>query len=78
MILQGIGGGIQTLEPMGKSQMSKREPIKLSTTHFVFCAQTFRNWLGKLMHRDGKSMGVKFEFGKPPIFGKHVFDFLGK
>ena len=63
---------------MGKIQMSKGEPIKLSTNHFVFCSQSFRNWLGKLMHEDGKSMGGKFEFGKPPIFGKRVFDFLGK
>ena len=29
---------IQTLEPTMFSQMSKGEPIKLSTTHFVFCA----------------------------------------
>ena len=72
------GGNIQTFEPMEKIQMSEGEPIKLSTTHFVFCSQSFRNWLGKLMHGDGKSMGVKFEFGKPPIFGKHVFGFLGK
>ena len=49
--------------------MSKGEPIKLSTTHFVLYAQSFRNWLGKLMHGDGKTMGVKFKFGKPPIFG---------
>ena len=37
MISQGIGSGnIQTFEPMGKIQMSKGKPIKLSTTHFVF------------------------------------------
>ena len=72
------GGNIQTLEPILLRQMSKGKPIRLSTTHFVFCAQSFRNWLGKLMHGDGKSMGVEFEFGKPPIFGKRVFDLLGK
>ena len=46
------GVGIQTFGPMGKSQMSKGEPIKLSITHFVFCAQSFnsaRNWLGYLI-----------------------------
>ena len=74
MISQGIEReNIQTLEKMGKTQMSNGEPIKMSTTHFFFCAQSSRNWLGKLMHGDGKSMGVKFEFRKPPIFGKHVF-----
>ena len=37
MISQGIGrGNIQNLEPMGKIQMSKGKPMKLSTTHFVF------------------------------------------
>ena len=74
-------GDIQTLEPMEKSHMSKGKPIKMSTTHFVFLCQSLisaRNWLRKLMHGDGKSMGVKFEFGKPPILGKHVFEFLGK
>ena len=30
------------------------------------------------MHGDGKSMGVKFEFGEPPILEKCVFDLLGK
>ena len=37
------GGGIQTLEPMGKIQMSKGKPIKLSTTHFVLCAQSSKS-----------------------------------
>ena len=27
--------------PTGKIQLSKGEPIKPSTTHFVFCAQSF-------------------------------------
>ena len=58
--------------------MSKGKPIKMSTTHFVFCAQSSRNWLGKLMHGDGKSMVVKFEFEKPSDFGKCVFDLWAK
>ena len=41
MISQGIGReNIQTLEPIVLSQMSKGKPIKLSTTHLVFCAQS--------------------------------------
>ena len=50
MISQGIGREIiQTLDPTMFIQISKGEPIKLSTTHFVFCAQSFissRNLLG--------------------------------
>ena len=38
----------------------------------------FQKWLSWLMHGDGKSMTVKFEFGKPPIFEKCVFDLWGK
>ena len=49
MISQGIGReNIQTLEPIVLSQMLKGNPIKLSTTHFVFCALSFissRKWL---------------------------------
>ena len=38
MISKGIGRKIiQNIEPIVLSQMSMREPIKLSTTHFVFC-----------------------------------------
>ena len=58
--------------------MTKRKPIKLSTTHFAFCAHSSRSWLRKLFPWDEKGMEVKFKFGKPPIFGKRVFDFLGK
>ena len=42
------GGSIQTFEPMGKIQMSKGKPIKLSTTFPVLFTQSFiiaRNWL---------------------------------
>ena len=49
MISQGIWREIiQTIEPIVWSQMSMGEPIKLSTTFFVFCTQSFissRNWL---------------------------------
>ena len=73
---QGIGReNIQTLEPMGKIQMSKGKPIKLSTTHFVFLCQSFvsaGNWLRKLFPWDGKGMEVKFELGRPPILEKCV------
>ena len=37
------GGVIQTLDPMGKRQVSKRKPIKLSTTHFVLCAHSSKS-----------------------------------
>ena len=56
--------------------MSKGEPIKMSTTHFVFLCQSFIsivNWLRKLFPWDGKGMEVKFEFEKPSIFEKCVF-----
>ena len=73
MISQGIGReNIQTLEPIVLSQISKGKPIKISTTHFVSCAQSFiysRDCLRKLMTWDGKSMAVKFALGKPPILG---------
>ena len=46
---QGIGRKIiQTLNPIMLSQMSMREPIKLSTTYFVLYIQSFnssRSWL---------------------------------
>ena len=68
MISQGIGGGdIQTFETMGKSQMSKGEPIKLSITHFVFCAQSFRNWLRKLMHGMGRVCESNSNLGSHPF-----------
>ena len=62
----------------GKRQMSMREPIKLSTTLCVFYAQSFKVGEGSYCLGDGKGMEVKFEFGKSPIFGKHVFGFLNK
>ena len=65
----------------GEKRMSKGEPIKLSTTHFVSCAQSFnsaRNWLSQLLHGMGKVWQFKFEFGETPIFGKMIFDLWGK
>ena len=82
MISQGTGReNIQIHEPIVLRQMSKGKPINDLTTHFVFYAHSFissRNWLRKLMPWDGKSMAVNFELGKPPIFGKRVFDLWGK
>ena len=81
MISEGIGReNIQTFDPIGYNQMSKGEPIKLLTTHFVFGAQSFissRNWLRLLIPWDGKSMEVKFELEKPSVFGKRVSDLWG-
>ena len=49
IISQGIGReNIQTLDPIGLSQIPMGEPINLSTTFFVLCAQSFIssiNWL---------------------------------
>ena len=75
------GGDIQTFGPMGKIQRSKGEHIKLSTTHFVSCAQSFnstRNWLSYLLHGMGKVWQSKFELEKPSVFGKHDFELWGK
>ena len=79
MISQGIGRGlIQTFGPMGQSQISKGKPIKLSTTLFVFYAQSSKVGEGSYFLGMGKVWRSKFEFGKSPIFGKVVFSLLGK
>ena len=60
---------------MGKSQMSKGEPIKLSTTFLVLFTQSFittRNWLSWLLHGMDKVWQPKFELEKPSVFGKRV------
>ena len=75
------GGDIQTVGPMGKIQMSKGEPIKLSTTLLVLLTQSFitaRNWLSWLLHGMGKVWQPKFELEKPSVFGEMCFDSLGK
>ena len=77
MISQGIRREIiQTLVPIILSQMSKGEPIKLSTTLFLFCAQSFissRNWLSYLIHGDGRVQESNLNFGSHPFLGKRVF-----
>ena len=76
-----IMGGIQTLGPMGKIQMSKGEPIKLSTTFLVLFTQSFitaRSWLSWLLHGMGKVWQSKFKWEKPLVFGKHDFELWGK
>ena len=59
--------------------MSKGEPIKLSTSHFSFCAQSFnssRNWLGQLLHESGQGMGVRnLNLGKHPFLGKRFLTY---
>ena len=82
MISQGMGSeNIQTLEPIGLRQMSMGEPIKMSTTLFVFCAQSFissRSWLGLLMPWEWKSMAVKIRIGEAISFGETKFLLVGK
>ena len=72
MISQGIGTeNIQTLEPMGESQMSKGKPIRLSTTHFVFCAQSSKSTpkVVELVNAWGwEEYGSEIRIMKPPIF----------
>ena len=82
MISQGIGREIiQTIEPIVLSQVSMREPIKLSTTFFVFCTQSFissRSWLRYLIPWEWKGMAVKIRIGEAIHFWKSYFDVLGK
>ena len=68
---------------MGKSQMSKGEPINQSTTHLSFSPiiNFYQNVVELVIAwgwEDGKSMGSNFEFGENPILGKIIFDFWGK
>ena len=58
---------IKPLSQWGKFKCQRGKPIKLSNTHFVFCAQSSRSWLMKLFPWDGKGTEVKFELGRPPI-----------
>ena len=69
------GGNIQTFGTMGKIQMSKEKPIKLSTTYLVLFTESFitaRNWLSWLLHGMGKVWHPKFELEKPWVFGKCI------
>ena len=70
-----IRGWYSKLGSMGKIQMSKGEPIQLSTTFLVLFTQSFitaSNWLSLLLHGMGKVWKSKFEFEKLSVFGKHV------
>ena len=79
MISQGIGRrNIQTFEPMGKIQMSKGEPLKLSTTNFVFCAQSSRSWLGKVNAWGREEYGSQIRIWEDTHFWKTCFLLLGK
>ena len=74
MISQGIGREIiQILEPIGQIQMSMGEPIKLSTTHFVLCAQSFRSWLRKLMPWYAEEYGSQIHIGEDTHFWENEF-----
>ena len=81
MISQGIGReNIQTLEPMGKSQMSKGKPIKLSTTHLIF----FSNHLflpeigwGSYFLGMGMVWRSNSNWEDHPFWKKRIFKFLG-
>ena len=74
MISQGIGReNIQTFEPMGKIQISKGKPIKLSTTHFVFCAQSSRSWLGKVNAWGWEEYGSQIRIWEATDFWKTCF-----
>ena len=79
MISQGIGREIiQALEPIVLIQMSMREPIKLSTTHFVLCTQSFNSskiLLRKLMHWEWRGMVVIFVLEQAINFGKLCFSY---
>ena len=66
--------------PMGKSQMSMRKPIKLSTTFLVFFPNHLFlpecGWVSYCM--DGKSMGNQNSNWAENHFWKTCSDFLGK
>ena len=73
--LQRIRGWYSKLGSMGKIQISKGEPIQLSTIFLVLFTQSFitaRNWLSLLLHAMGKVWKSKFEFEKLSVFGKRV------
>ena len=69
------GGNIWTFDPMGKSQISKGEPIKLSTTHFVFCAESSRSWLGKVNAWGWEEYGSQIRIWEATHFWKTCFWF---
>ena len=79
MISQGIGReNIQTFEPMGKFQMSKGEPINISTTNFFFFSQSSRSWLGKVNAWGWEEYGSQIRIWEDTHFWKTCFLLLGK
>ena len=53
--------------------MSKGEPIKLSTTHFVFCAQSYRGWLGKVNAWGWEEYGSQIRIWEATHFWENAF-----
>ena len=69
-------GDIQTLEPMGKIQMSKGKPIKLSTTHFCFFVSIVyfcQKLVEELISLGWERYRGQTQIRKTTHFGKHVF-----
>ena len=72
------GGIIQTLDPMGKIQMSRENPSSCQLAFLFFVPNHLWDWLGEVISMGWERYEIKFEFGKSPIFGKCVFDLWGK
>ena len=74
------GGEYLTYGPMGKSQMSMRKPIKLSTTFLVFFPIIYfcQNVVELVIAWKGKSMGNQIRIGQRPIFEKRVLTSLAR
>ena len=81
MISQGIAREIiQTLEPIVLSKCHERTH-KLSTTHFFLCTQSFnsfRSWLGKLMHWEWRGMVINFILRQAISMENHVFSCVAR
>ena len=80
MVSQGIGRG-ELFKPLilwEKGQMSKGKPIQLSTTLFVFYAQSSKIGEGSYFLGMGNAWGSNLNMGSYPFFVKHFFGFLGK
>ena len=66
------GGVLQTLKPMGKIQMSKGKPIKLSTTHFFFLPTIYfyHKLVEEVISLGWERYGGQIQIGKTTHFGK--------
>ena len=63
------------LEPLGKSHVSKENPSKLSTTHFLSffpIIYFYQNLVEVVTTWEWEEYGKKFELGRAPILKKHV------